>query len=120
VIEHIRPKYSCWHCEQQDTEVKIKIAPVPPSLIPKSIATPSILARSSPVNTSMRYHSIGRNKMFWQFEIDLNRKTLVEWMLRYSELHTPVYPRLKAIQLQQPVIHADETPLKVIHEDKSR
>ena len=29
VIEHVRPKYSCRHCEQQGTEVAIKIAPVP-------------------------------------------------------------------------------------------
>ena len=45
VIEHIRPKYSCRHCEQQGTEVTIKIAPVPVAPIPKSIATASLLAQ---------------------------------------------------------------------------
>ena len=38
VIEHVRLKYSCRHCDQQGTKVKIKIAPVPTSAIPKSIA----------------------------------------------------------------------------------
>ena len=35
VIEHIRPKYSCRHCEQQGTETNIKIAPVPLQPIPR-------------------------------------------------------------------------------------
>ena len=41
-------------------------------------------------------------------------------MIKSSELLVPIYQRLKAIQLQQTVMNADETPLKVIHEDKSR
>lgn len=45
VIEHIRPKYSCRHCEQENTQVVIKVAPVPPSPIPKSIATASLLSQ---------------------------------------------------------------------------
>jgi hypothetical protein len=34
VIEHIRPKYSCRHCEQHATKVEIKQAPVPASELP--------------------------------------------------------------------------------------
>ena len=45
VIRHVRPKYSCRTCEQQDTETKIKQAPMPPSMLPKSIATPSLLGQ---------------------------------------------------------------------------
>jgi transposase len=45
VIETIRPQYSCRHCEKTDTKVKIKIAPVPSSPIPKSMATPSLLSQ---------------------------------------------------------------------------
>ncbi|MGK0441856.1 MAG: hypothetical protein ACJA0N_001658 [Pseudohongiellaceae bacterium] len=36
VVEHVRPKYSCRHCEQHATQVEIKQAPVPASPIPKS------------------------------------------------------------------------------------
>jgi hypothetical protein len=39
VIEHVRPKYGCRTCENKGTKVEIKIAPVAPSVIPKSIAT---------------------------------------------------------------------------------
>ena len=120
VIENIRPKYSCRHCEQQGTEVKIKIAPVPPSPIPKSIATPSLLAQVITNKYQYALPLYRQEQMFRQFEIDLNRKTLAEWMIKCSELLTPIYRRLKTIQLEQAVIHADETPLKVIHEDKHR
>jgi len=120
VIEHIRPKYGCRHCERQGTEVKIRIASVPSSPIPKSIATPSLLAQ---VITSKYQYALPlyrQEQMFGQLEIDLNRKTLAQWMIRCADLLQPLYQRLKAVQLQQTVIQADETPLKVIHEDKQR
>jgi transposase len=39
VIEHVRLKYSCKHCETQGTKANIKQAAVPASPIPKSVAT---------------------------------------------------------------------------------
>ena len=53
--------------------------------------------------------------MFAQYGIDLNRKTLADWMIKSSLLLEPIYRRLKVEQLKQSVIHADETPIKVIH-----
>ena len=44
VIRHIRPKYACKRCEGLDSDQAVKIAPVPPQIIPKSIATPDLLA----------------------------------------------------------------------------
>lgn len=120
VIEHVRPKYSCRHCEQHGTATQIKIAPVPPQPIPKSIATPSLLAQ---IITSKYQYALPLNRqesMFQQYGIDLSRQTMADWMVRCGALLEPLYQRLKAIQLQQAVIQADETPLKVIHEDKSQ
>jgi len=120
VIEHIRPKYSCRHCEQQGTKVDIKIAPVPLAPIPKSIATASLLSQ---IITSKYQYALPlyrQEQMFKQYGIELSRKTMADWMIRCSELLVPIYQRLKTIQLQQTVINADETPLKVIHEDKNR
>ena len=46
VEKHIRPRYACHHCEGSGDEDKpaVRIAPVPPSIIPRSIVTPSLLA----------------------------------------------------------------------------
>jgi hypothetical protein len=38
VIEHVRPKYACRHCEKNGTSATIKQAPVPMSIIPKGYA----------------------------------------------------------------------------------
>ncbi len=43
-----------------------------------------------------------------------------EWMMKCSELFTPLYEQLQKILLQQNVIQADETTLKVINEDKAK
>jgi transposase len=45
VIRNIRPKYACKNCEGlEDEGPTVKIAPVPPQIIPRSIASPSLLA----------------------------------------------------------------------------
>ena len=120
VIEHVRPKYGCRHCEHNGTEVKIKIAPVPPTPIPKSIATASLLAQVITSKYQFALPLYRQEQMFRQFDIELNRKTLAEWMMRCGELLEPVVQRLRDRLLQQPVIQADETPLQVLKEDKHR
>ena len=120
VIETVRPQYSCRHCEKTDTKVQIKIAPVPTSAIPKSIATPSLLSQ---IITSKYQYSLPlyrQETMFKQHGIDLNRKTMSEWMIKSSTLFKPIIDYLHQQLLKQPVVQADETTLKVIHEDKSK
>jgi transposase len=120
VIEHQRPKYSCRHCEQQGTQVDIKIAPVPPAPIPKSFASAALLSQ---IITSKYQYALPlyrQESLFKQYGIDLSRKTMASWMMRSAELSDPMIDRLRQIQLQQTVINADETPLKVIREDKNQ
>lgn len=120
VIETIRPQYSCRHCEKTDTKVQIKIAPVPLSPIPKSIATPSLLSQ---IITSKYQYSLPlyrQETMFKQHGIDLNRKTMSEWMIKCSTLFKPIIEHLHQHLLKQPVVQADETTLKVIREDKTK
>ncbi|WP_141235700.1 IS66 family transposase [Pseudoalteromonas sp. NBT06-2] len=120
VIEHVRPKYGCRQCEKQSTEVKIKIAPVPPSIIPRSIATPSLLAQ---IITSKYQYSLPlyrQESLFKQYGINLSRQTMSDWMIKCSTLFKPLYDYLRLQLLKQPVIYADETTLKVIQENRSK
>ena len=119
VIEHIRPQYSCRQCEQTGIQTNIKIAPAPASPIPKSFATPSLLSQiiSSKYQYSLPLYR--QESLFAQHGIALSRQTMADWMLKCAALFMPLHERLHAILLQQPVIHADETPLTVIHEDKT-
>jgi transposase len=120
VIETIRPQYSCRQCEKTATKVQIKIAAVPSSPIPKSIATPSLLSQ---IITSKYQYSLPlyrQETMFKQHGIKLNRKTMSEWMIKCSTLFKPIVEQLHQHLAKQPVIQADETTLKVIREDKTK
>ena len=120
VIETVRPQYSCRRCEKKATKVQIKIAPVPTSPIPKSIATPSLLSQ---IITSKYQYSLPLHRqeiMFKQHGIDLNRKTMSEWIIKSSTLFKPIVEYLHQYLLKQPVVQADETTLKVIREDKNK
>jgi len=120
VIEHVRLKYSCRTCEKEGVSTKVKSAPVPPSPLPKGFATASLLSQ---IITSKYQYALPlyrQESLFKQYGIALSRKTMSEWMMKCSELFKPLYNRLQEILLQQNVIQADETTLKVINEDKAK
>lgn len=120
VIETIRPKYSCRSCEREGTATEIKIAPVPASPIPKSIATASLLAF---ILTSKYQYALPlyrMEQMFANYGIDIKRKTMSDWVMKCAAVLQPIFAAIKCVQLAQPVIHADETPVQVIHNDKQK
>lgn len=120
VIENIRLKYSCRCCEQQGIKTQIKIAARPDSPIPKSIATASLLSHIITNKYQYALPLYRQESLFKQYGIDLNRKTLSSWMLKIVPLLNIVYEQFRRTQLEQNVIHADETPLKVINVDKNK
>jgi len=120
VIEHVRPKYSCRHCEQHATKVTIKQAPVPASPIPKSFATASLLSQ---IITSKYQYGLPlyrQENLFKEYGIPLSRQTMSSWLLKCADLLKPLYDKLHQILLQQRVIQADETTLNVIESDKAK
>jgi hypothetical protein len=114
----VRLKYSCRACEKENTTTEIKIAPVPPSPIPKGIATATLLSQ---IITSKYQYALPlyrQESLFKQYGIALSRKTMADWMMKSADLFKPLYARLREILLQQGIIQADETTLKVICDDK--
>ena len=84
------------------------------------MATPSLLSQ---IITSKYQYSLPlyrQETMFKQHGIELSRKTMSEWMMKSSTLFKPIIDYLHQQLLKQPVVQADETTLKVIHEDKSK
>lgn len=120
VIEHVRPKYSCKACEQNGTCNQVKQAPVVPSVIPKGYATPSLLSQ---IITSKYQYGLPlyrQESMFKQYGIELSRKTTADWMMKSADILQILYDRLRQHLLKQSVIHADETTLKVVGDNKSK
>jgi len=120
VIETVRPKYSCRACEKTAIKTPVKIAPVQASPILKSIATASLLAQIIINKYQYALPLYRQEALFKSHNIDLSRKTMADWMTRCGSLVKPIIDHLKTHLLQQGVIHADETPLKVINEDKQK
>lgn len=114
VIEHVRPIYACKACEDNGTNNQIKQAPVPSAIITKGYATPSLLAQV--IISKYQYGLLlyRRESIFKQYGIDMSRKTSSDQMLHCSDKLQLLCDRLKIIQLEQPVIHADETTVNVV------
>ncbi|PHR80488.1 MAG: IS66 family transposase [Colwellia sp.] len=119
VIETVRPKYACKTCEKTGTANHIKIAPMPSTPIPKGIATASLLSQLITAKYQYALPLYRQETMFNDYGISLSRQTMSDWLIRCSELLMPLYGVLKTKLLEQAVIHADETPLNVIQEEKT-
>jgi transposase len=119
VIETIRPKYACKQCEKTGISNHIKTALMPSTPIPKGIATASLLSQLITAKYQYGLPLYRQESMFNDYGISLSRQTMSEWLMRCSELLMPLYDVLKSQLLAQAVIHADETPLKVIREEKT-
>ncbi len=120
VIENIRLKYSCQHCEKHGTQANIKQAPVPSSPIPKGYATPSLLSQ---IITSKYQYALPlyrQETMFKQHGIEISRRTMSDWMMKSGTLFKPLYQLLREILLSQPVIQVDETTVKVINDERAK
>lgn len=120
VQEYIRPKYACRHCEKNETSTPIKQAKMPAMPIEKGIATASLLSQIITSKYQFGLPLYRQEAMFKQHGIDLSRKTMSQWMQKSAALLAPLAEQLRAELLQQPVIFADETPLKVINSDKTK
>jgi transposase len=112
VLRHVRPKYACPKCK-----TGVKIAPVPPQPIPKSLASPSLLAHvavSKYADALPLYRQAG---MLERAGIELSRATLASWMVRASELLQPLVNLMAEEILSGDFLQMDETPFQVLKEE---
>lgn len=111
IVRHIRPKYACPSCK--DT---VRIAPMPKLPVPKSIATPSLLAH---VATSKYVDALPlyrQEKIFARLGVDLSRGTLANWMVKMGYLVEPLAERIRSEVRRGSFVQADETPFQVLKE----
>ncbi len=119
VIETVRPKYACHQCEKIGTSNSIHIAPMPTAPIPKGIATASLLSQIISAKYQYALPLYRQERMFNEYGIELSRQTMSDWVMVASELFKPLVEEIKSVLLSQAVIHADETPLKVINAENN-
>ena len=111
VVQHVRPKYSCKPCQEN-----VKIAAMPQLLLPKSLATPELVAHIL-VAKYMDHIPLYRQETIWQrIGLELPRSSLCGWIVKTAELCAPLVKQLHNKIIQYDYIQADETSLQVLNE----
>jgi transposase len=118
VERHIRPKYACRNCEGSGDEENpvFRIAPVPPSIIPKSIVTPELLAfiiQNKFVDHLPYYR---QEKRFERVGARISRQDMSNWQQKAYLALKPLKTLIKSHLLSGPVIQMDETTVQVMNE----
>jgi transposase len=111
VLRHVRPKYACPACHEG-----VHVAPPPPQPIPKSLASPALLAHVA-VSKYVDGLPLHRQEtMLTRIGVDLPRATLAHWMVRAGELVQPLVNLLRDDLLAGGAVQCDETPFQVLKE----
>ncbi len=109
VIEHVRFKYACRHCQEQ-----VAVAPKPPQPIEKGIPGPGLLAATITGKYCDHLPLYRLEDVFARHGAELSRATMCGWMRQSAELVLPLYGLMKRRVLASRVIHTDDTPVEVL------
>lgn len=111
VLRHIRPKYACPCCREG-----VKTAPLPPQPIPRSIASPALLAHVVTAKYADALPLYRQEEILRRAGVDIPRATLAGWVLKLGVLVQPLINLLRDTLLEQPYIQMDETTVQVLKE----
>jgi transposase len=118
VLQHVRFKYACRHCERTALRTPIVTAPMPAQPLPGSIAAPATLAlvlANKYVDGTPLYRL---EQALARANISISRGALGNWVIRSADLHLlRLYEVLKQKLRSQPLVHGDETWVQVLKED---
>ena len=110
VIEYHRYRYGI------DSGDHVKTAPPVPTIIPKGIVTPSLLADI----VTKKYADglpLYRQEEIWErHQINLSRSSMGRWIVQSAEACTPILNVLQDWLLSEKYVSADETHVQVLKE----
>ncbi len=111
VIQHVRPKYKCPCCEGS---IKQRLMPKQP--IPGSMASPSLLAYVCVAKYVDHLPLFRLEKKFERIAVDLPRLTMARWMIKLTDILTPLYNLLQEDLMAGGILQMDETSVQVLKE----
>jgi len=120
VIRHVRPKYACRACQGVDTQGgAVKIAPPAEQLIPKSIATPGLLAYLMVSKFADALPFYRQERIFARMGVELSRTTMCSWAMEVAQRLSPLLHLMRDQIRAGPYVQIDETPLQVLEDPGS-
>lgn len=114
VLRHVRYKYVCKACRSAPVTAERAT-----SLIPKSLASPSLLAHITTAKYVDGLPLYRQERQFQRLGLELNRATMANWMIRIGESAAPVVERLHTLANRSALIHMDETRIQVLRSHKA-
>jgi transposase len=111
VLVHVRPKYGCPRCK-----TGVRIAPMPPQPIPKSIASASLLAYVAVSKYADALPLYRQQGILERIGIDVSRATLAAWMIKLGELVQPLINLMREELLDSGFVQCDESRYQVLKE----
>jgi transposase len=112
VLRNVRRKYACPCCEGH-----VVRAPLPPQPIPRSIASPGLLAYVCTAKYVDALPLHRQEAILGRLGIDLPRATLANWMMALGELVLPLINLLREQLLAYDIVQMDETTVQVLKEE---
>ncbi len=115
VIRNIRYKYVCKNCEGvEDDGPTISIARMPDQIIPKSIATPGLLAHIMTAKFADALPFYRQEKQFSRIGIDLPRSSMCNWAMKVAIACEILLVMMEDEIIKGPMINVDETTVQVL------
>ena len=110
---HVYPKYTCRNAAcNRERLVQVK---TDAQIIDKSVATPALLAHIL-ISKYADHLPLYRQSLIYQRSgVYLSDSTLADWVGRCGVQLGFLANRLRQMILTQPILHADETPVKVLN-----
>jgi transposase len=119
IKQTVRPKYACRHCEGTEDEGKptVRIAPPPPCMIPRSIASESLLSYVIVHKFEDHLPYYRQEKQFERIGIDISRQDMSNWQQQVYHKLLPLFALFTETLKSGNVLQMDETPVLVMGEE---
>jgi transposase len=125
VLEHIRHKYACshcnsGHCQKCDGNAHIDLAAKPRQPIEKGMAGPGLLAYVVTSKLADHLPLYRLENIFARQQVHISRSTLSGWIAAAAQVVLPLYQLLCDRVRQSEVLHTDDTIVPIQHEGHCR
>jgi len=111
VLEYHRLRYGL------DAGEPVKTAPPVPSIIPKGIATPSLLAAIVTAKYADGLPLYRQEEIFKRQEIELSRSSMARWVVQAALAARPIWNLLEERLMASHYVACDETHVQVLKEE---
>ena len=118
VRRHVRPKYACKTCEGSGDEENpaVRIAPAVKQILPKSIASPALIAYMLVAKFCDALPFYRQERQFQRMGVDVSRQDMANWTIAVYRRIEPLVQLLRMQIRSGPVVGIDETTVQVMDE----